>query len=128
EAAALHRKGPVTPADPNRPKPRTDAEPLITAQQRRRRLGGSFAQQQSLTEAQDYDALRPRYPDEAVAQILALAGAGSAPILECQIFGAKQPADSIIPPKIRHSISGARPRVVDLGAGTGILSRQLLRA
>ena len=131
---APHRAG------PNRPKARSDAAPLITAQQRRRRLGGSFAQQQSFAEAQEYDAVRPRYPQQAVEQILALAGsgAGSDSYLECQIFGAKKPADPPIPPKIRHSISGGasgvadlragRPRVIDLGAGTGILSRQLLEA
>lgn len=84
---------------PNRPKARSDADPLITAEQRRRRLGGSFARQQSLTEAQEYDAIRPRYPAQAVQQILDLAAPGS-----------------------------GSPRVVDLGAGTGILSRQLLAA
>lgn len=125
---APHRPPAPHRAGPNRPKARSDAAPLITAQQRRRRLGGSFAQQQSFVEAQEYDAVRPRYPQQAVEQILALAGADSGPTLECRIFGAKGPADSIIPPKIRHSISGGRPRVVDLGAGTGILSRQLLEA
>lgn len=89
---------------PNRPKARTDAEPVIIDEQRRRLLGASFAEQQSVVEAQEYDAVRPRYPQQAVEDILALAAAGADP---------------------RHD---AQPRIVDLGAGTGILSRQLLQA
>lgn len=89
---------------PNRPKARTDAEPVIIDEQRRRLLGASFAEQQSVVEAQEYDAVRPRYPQLAVDDILALAAAAADP---------------------RHD---AQPRIVDLGAGTGILSRQLLQA
>lgn len=89
---------------PNRPKARTDAEPVIIDEQRRRLLGASFAEQQSVVEAQEYDAVRPRYPQLAVDDILALAAAAAGP---------------------RHD---AQPRIVDLGAGTGILSRQLLQA
>lgn len=89
---------------PNRPKARTDAEPVIIDEQRRRLLGASFAEQQSVVEAQEYDAVRPRYPQQAVEDILALAAAAADP---------------------RHD---AQPRIVDLGAGTGILSRQLLQA
>lgn len=89
---------------PNRPKARTDAEPVIIDEQRRRLLGASFAEQQSVVEAQEYDAVRPRYPQQAVDDILALAAAAADP---------------------RHD---AQPRIVDLGAGTGILSRQLLQA
>lgn len=86
------------PADegPRRPKQRTDADPLITNEQRRRQLGASFAEAQSAAEARVYDRVRPRYPQQAVAEILSLC------------------PDS--------------PTVVDLGAGTGILSRQLLEA
>lgn len=89
---------------PNRPKARTDAEPVIIDEQRRRLLGASFAEQQSVVEAQEYDAVRPRYPQQAVEDILALAATAADP---------------------RHD---AQPRIVDLGAGTGILSRQLLQA
>lgn len=90
----------TSPGQPSVPKQRSDAEPLITSEARRRQLGSSFADQQSVDEAWEYDALRPRYPEPAVTQILQLAGAGSAPAVP--------------------------PRIVDLGAGTGILSRQLL--
>ncbi|GAA4829255.1 class I SAM-dependent methyltransferase [Garicola koreensis] len=134
----------ATRAGPNRPKARTDAAPLITAEQRRRRLGGAFARQQSLTEAEAYDAVRPHYPHQAVAQILALAGsrskwALSAGISETGRFiparnahsgvpEVGREAEPSIPTQIQQSISGGAPRVVDLGAGTGILSRQLLAA
>lgn len=87
------------PPPPRRPKGRSDAQPLITDAERRRRLGGSFADQLSAEEAGEYHALRPRYPKQAVADILRL-----------------------------HSPSTSVPRVVDLGAGTGILSHQLLTA
>ena len=93
------------PHQPGVPKRRSDAEPLITSEARRRQLGSSFADQQSVEEAWEYDALRPRYPEPAVTQILRLAGA-------------PQRTD---PPPAAQS-----PRIVDLGAGTGILSRQLL--
>ncbi|WP_300345433.1 class I SAM-dependent methyltransferase [Nesterenkonia sp.] len=96
------RSGQEEPAAPNRPKRRTDADPQITSWQRRQHLGSSFAQRQSLGQAQEYDAVRPRYPEAAVQDILALAA-----------------ADSHSPAPIQ---------VVDLGAGTGILTRQLLAA
>ncbi|WP_170228488.1 class I SAM-dependent methyltransferase [Nesterenkonia populi] len=81
-------------AAPRRPKRRTDADPQITSEQRRRALGGSFSVQ-GRSEAEAYDALRPRYPEAAVAEILR---------------GAR------------------RPLAADLGAGTGILARQMLAA
>lgn len=89
----------------NRPKRRSDAEQLITSESRRRQLGSSFADQQSVEEAWEYHALRPRYPEAAVQQVFALGE------------GAAQGSAAAHPPA---------PRIVDLGAGTGILSRQLL--
>lgn len=94
----------------NRPKRRSDAEPLITSESRRRQLGGSFADQQSVEEAWEYDALRPRYPEAAVQQILALGEGAARGCVEQGSTAAQSSA----------------PRIVDLGAGTGILSRQLL--
>ena len=143
---------------PNRPKARTDAEPVIIDEQRRRLLGASFAEQQSVVEAQEYDAVRPRYPQQAVDDILALAAAAADPGVEWAISGGKSEPGADIPPLNAHSgwadgASGrggphagraagvraegaaaadprhdAQPRIVDLGAGTGILSRQLLQA
>lgn len=104
---------------PNRPKARSDAQPLITSQQRRRLLGGSFAQQQSLAEAQEYDAVRPRYPQQAVADILALAADPAARRLAHPAAGSPGGLSGG-PPQI------VDPLIVDLGAGTGILSRALL--
>ncbi|WP_051130742.1 class I SAM-dependent methyltransferase [Nesterenkonia alba] len=80
---------------PNRPKQRTDAESIITDAQRRRRLGASFAVDQSVIEAREYDAVRPRYPEATVEQILGLT-------------------------------QTRPPTVVELGAGSGILTRELL--
>lgn len=86
---------------PLRPKARSDAEPLITSEDRRRELGSSFAEQQSVKEAREYDALRPRYPEQSVRDLLALSPQAT-----------ESPAEP--------------PRIADLGAGTGILTRQLL--
>lgn len=83
-------------SQPNRPKPRTDAEPQIVSAVRRRQLGASFAEQQSADEAEQYHALRPPYPEQVVADVLAP--------------------------------SPGPAQVVELGAGTGILTRQLLSA
>lgn len=80
---------------PNRPKPRPAGQPLLTDEVRRRCLGSAFADAQDLAQAREYDALRPRYPQGAVRQIMELAPEGA-------------------------------PRIADLGAGTGILTRQLL--
>ena len=55
-----------------------------------------------LAQAREYDALRPRYPDEVVAHILATGAAGAA--------------------------GEAAQRIVELGAGTGILTRALMRS
>lgn len=82
-------------SQPRRPKRRSDAEPQIVSDQRRQQLGSSFAEQ-SIGEAADYDAVRPGYPDAALADIRCLAPES--------------------------------PQIVELGAGTGILTRQLLAA
>ncbi|MCH8570215.1 methyltransferase domain-containing protein [Nesterenkonia sp. AY15] len=84
---------------PSRPKPRPAQQALISDPERRRRLGASFADDTSLEEARRYDAVRPRYPDEMVDQLLRAAGS-------CASVGP--------------------PVVADLGAGTGILTRALL--
>ncbi|GAA1814260.1 class I SAM-dependent methyltransferase [Nesterenkonia flava] len=79
---------------PNRPKPRPAGQPLLTDEARRRRLGSAFSDAQDLAQAREYDALRPRYPQDAVDRLL--------------------------------STSGEYPTVVELGAGSGILTRDLL--
>lgn len=83
-------------SQPNLPKARTDAEPQIVSSPRREQLAAAFAQQQTAAEAEQYHALRPRYPQPAVAEMLA-----------------RSPGPA---------------RVVELGAGTGILTHQLLAA
>ncbi|WP_147640425.1 class I SAM-dependent methyltransferase [Nesterenkonia massiliensis] len=85
---------------PNRPKQRPVGQDLLTDPQRRRRLGAAFDQNQSLAQAREYDAVRPRYPHQAVTAILQLAQASA------------------------HSA----PVIADLGAGSGILTRELLAA
>ncbi|MGJ9405446.1 class I SAM-dependent methyltransferase [Nesterenkonia aurantiaca] len=84
---------------PSRPKPRPAQQALITDPERRRRLGAAFADDTSLEEAWRYDALRPRYPQALLDQLLETAG---------------------------HSGSPAEPVIAELGAGTGILTRELL--
>jgi SAM-dependent methyltransferase len=91
---------------PNRPKRRSDEQPQIVSEQRRQQLGGSFADQQSAAEAAEYDAVRPRYPDQAVAETLALARS----------------------PQVGGDAHEQLPSVVEFGAGTGIFTRQLLAA
>ncbi|MDO5493753.1 MAG: class I SAM-dependent methyltransferase [Nesterenkonia sp.] len=89
---------PAGSARPNRPRTRSEAHDLIVDQGRRRRLGGSFAESSDLSQAREYDAMRPRYPQEAVRRLVDLAA----------------------------SAEGRRPRIAELGAGTGILTRSLL--
>lgn len=127
-------------AAPNRPKARSDAQPLITDVDRRRQLGRSFADRQSLQQAREYDVVRPRYPQQAVEEILAAAGAAAADAAtdaatttaEWAISGGMTRLSEKIPPLNAHPSSGetaqqpSSPQIVDLGAGTGILSRQLL--
>ncbi len=60
---------------PSRPKSRPGQQALITDPDRRRRLGASFSTDTSLQEAWSYDAVRPRYPREVVARMLALSPA-----------------------------------------------------
>ncbi|GAA1171786.1 methyltransferase domain-containing protein [Nesterenkonia xinjiangensis] len=64
---------------------------------RRRVLGGAYAEEMDRPAAREYDSLRPRYPGTAVEEVLGAANVGRAPL-----------------------------RIADLGAGTGILTRQLL--
>lgn len=83
---------------PNRPGARSSAQALIVDDGRRRRLGGSFAEESDLEQAWEYDAVRPNYPKGAVERLMDLAA----------------------------SAWDAVPRIVELGAGTGILTRDLL--
>ncbi|WP_120005825.1 class I SAM-dependent methyltransferase [Nesterenkonia muleiensis] len=110
-------------SQPNRPKRRSDAQPQIVSDQRRQQLGTSFAEQ-SADEALEYDAVRPRYPDQAVGDVLALAdrpyGVGGTDVEEAPETGAAGVESG-------GPLEGGRlTTVVDLGAGTGILTRQLL--
>lgn len=91
---------------PNLPKRRSDGQPLIVSEQRRKELGGSFASAQAAAEAGEYDALRPRYPEQAVKDLLALVRFRAGCDFQHEAF----------------------PRVVEFGAGTGIFTRQLLAA
>lgn len=69
---------------------------MITDGARRRRLAEAFAADADVAQAAEYDAVRPGYPAEAVERILAPGPDSSA------------------------------GRIVELGAGTGILTRALL--
>lgn len=110
-------------SQPNRPKRRSDGQPQIVSDQRRQQLGTAFAKQ-SRAEALEYDAVRPGYPEAVIAAVLALANGshearGTAPVKPV-VTGAEG-TDHGGPHQRGH-----RPTVVDLGAGTGILTRQLL--
>lgn len=89
---------------PNRPKRRSDAQPQIVSERRRHQLGASFALKLSAAAAHDYDAVRPRYPQQSVHDTLALA-----------VPGEVADAERV-------------PTVVEFGAGTGIFTRQLMDA
>ena len=110
-------------SQPNRPKRRSDGQPQIVSDQRRQQLGASFAEQ-SRAEALEYDAVRPGYPEAVIAEVLALANGshedrGTDPGQTAEKGGAGTESGG--------RLEGQRlPTVVDLGAGTGILTRQLL--
>lgn len=89
---------------PNLPKRRSDEQPQIVSEQRRKHLGDSFAKSQSAAEAAEYDAVRPRYPEQAVTDALDLVR-----------FRAQDTPEAL-------------PTVVEFGAGTGIFTRQMLAA
>ncbi|WP_010524034.1 class I SAM-dependent methyltransferase [Nesterenkonia sp. F] len=72
---------------------------MITDAARRRRLAGAFAEDTDAAQAAEYDAMRPGYPKEVVERILAAGPDGTGHRAE---------------------------RIVELGAGTGILTRALL--
>ncbi|MGJ9374226.1 class I SAM-dependent methyltransferase [Nesterenkonia sp. CF4.4] len=96
---------------PSRPKHRPAQQALISDPERRRRLAASFADDTSLEEAWRYDAVRPRYPESVVDQLVdaARATGASGSTAAARSGGAETP-----------------PVIADLGAGTGILSRALL--
>lgn len=77
---------------------------MIVDDRRRRQLGEAFSEASDIDQARDYDAVRPRYPQQVVRTLLEL--------LTPQAAGSSQTAGS--------------SRVVELGAGTGILTRSLL--
>lgn len=89
-----------SPQIPNRPRPLPSQRSAIGDAVVRRRLAASFADHSDLDDAQEYDRLRPRYPDAVVDAVVAAARESTA----------------------------TSPVCADLGAGTGIMSRALLRA
>lgn len=91
----------TAPQVPNRPRPLPAQRSAIADAAARRRLAASFAEHSDLDDAREYDRLRPRYPDVVVEAIVAAA---------------------------RESALAASPVCADLGAGTGIMSRALVRA
>lgn len=112
---------------PSRPKPRSAQQALITDPERRRRLGASFADDTSLDQAWRYDAVRPRYPRAAVDQLLRAAEPSDA----ARRSGAAEPSDAAGSTDAVGSSNAGSPNagpavIADLGAGTGILTRELL--
>ncbi|MDR8018010.1 class I SAM-dependent methyltransferase [Nesterenkonia aerolata] len=71
---------------------------MIVDDRRRRQLGEAFSEASDIAQARDYDAVRPRYPQQVVRTLL----------------------EPLTPQAAGSS------RVVELGAGTGILTRSLL--
>lgn len=104
---------------PNRPKSRPGQD-LLTDPEQRQRLGAAYADHQSLQQARDYDAFRPPYPAEAVEAVLSLTPTPDGPI-----SASKPPEYWGWRAKIGPHREGA-PQIVELGAGTGILTRDLL--
>lgn len=103
---------------PNRPRRRPGQQAPILDPERRRRLGASFAESSGAAEAREYDAVRPRYPEPIVRRILESCG-------EAVRGGPSAPWS----PDRQHAArpgTGERLRIVELGAGTGILTRALL--
>ena len=100
----------------------------ITDPDRRTRLAASFNQDAAVEDAQAYDAVRPRYPVQIVRRLLkpggwALSG-GSAEFFPTAPRQSAHLTDEALRPG--DTDAQERPRVVELGAGTGILTRALL--
>lgn len=111
---------------PPRPKARPVGQPLVVDSERRRQLGASFDQHQDTDQARQYHAVRPRYPQQAVDAILALA-LTSAPSHAAHSHSApSRPAHSH--PAHSPDPEQTVPVIADLGAGTGILSLALRAA
>lgn len=106
---------------PSRPKPRPAQQALITDPERRRRLAAAFDDDTTLEAAWRYDALRPRYPEAAVKQLLA-AATGHLPAGQ---DGMRQDTARLAAAGQAAGDAEA-PVIADLGAGTGILTRALL--
>lgn len=104
------------PPVPNRPRTRPPGQHAIVDQERRRQLGASFIEATGLDEAREYDAVRPRYPDAAVEGMLASGGQDRA--------GRVGRAGRV--DRARSAPGHPRLRVVELGAGTGLLTRSML--
>lgn len=110
---------------PNRPRlrPGQQMDP-----DRRATLAASFSQSATLEGAWEYDAVRPRYPEEIIARLLDCRG--QAPC-DGPAFCRSDPRHI---PGLAGNTRRAHPsadeplRVVELGAGTGILTRTLLAA
>lgn len=110
---------PNLPSRPNLPRLKPGEQVIIADPGRRRLLGGAYADQMDLTAAREYDAMRPRYPQAAVEAVLA---AGPTP-------AAQVPTDQTPTDQSAEAAGAQGPpvRVADVGAGTGIMARQLLR-
>ncbi|KUG58851.1 class I SAM-dependent methyltransferase [Nesterenkonia jeotgali] len=111
---------------PSRPKPRQAQQALITDPERRRRLAAAFDDDTTLEAAWRYDALRPRYPEDAVKQLLA-AAAGHLPAGRDDVR--QDTSGQATPGPTAGTLAAAdaeAPVIADLGAGTGILTRALL--
>ncbi|GAA1119600.1 class I SAM-dependent methyltransferase [Nesterenkonia jeotgali] len=106
---------------PSRPKPRPAQQALITDPERRRRLAAAFDDDTTLEAAWRYDALRPRYPEAAVKQLLA-AATGHLPAGQ---DGMRQDTARLAA-GTQAAGDAQAPVIADLGAGTGILTRALL--
>lgn len=84
---------------PNRPKARQAGQQMLGDPERRRRLGAAFDQDQDLDQAFEYDRLRPRYPQQIVRLLMETA-----------------------------TSQRTVPHIAEWGAGSGILTRELLSA
>lgn len=115
---------------PRVPKRRQRGQAMVSDAQRRAELAATFADEQTLEQAVEYDAVRPRYPQQVVDRIVAAAWAASPDPVE----SAAALAHPAVPASPAPSTSPATPitpgrglQILEWGAGTGILTREFLR-